>query len=344
VGDDKLTIVGPEPTGTEDRKPQKRVNVEALLLMAKYDDGFKERLFADREKALLDSGIDFTPGEKLLLTNITDEQLAENIDEFRVPGVTKKSLPTWAKAAQVIFLLSTLGFLVTVPMLTLGIPPDEARRKRAGIAEKASDIEIKNFSSVMAHYLKTIRQRLKAESIEDIIEDYNNLKEECKHDSTISISHEIDMLMNDIKEKVNASIDINTVLDQYEVTIGKADPDFSKIKHVTYQMVVVLWQIQDIIKEESSDIEDILKEYDAMISDDQKRPDKERKIKPEIIELINEVKEKVEAGSNGYYVIDKLVDHIFKMGVGQPAGIMPDDRSPFRQLGPEKQTKNNRGK
>ena len=110
MDDDKLTIVGPEPTKPFFKKPQKKVNIEALLLMAKYDDDFKKKLLTDREKALAECGINFTTSEKLLLTNISDNQLTENINEFRVPGVTKKSLPNWTKAAVVILLLSTVAF------------------------------------------------------------------------------------------------------------------------------------------------------------------------------------------------------------------------------------------
>ena len=129
MNDDKLTILGPEPTAPEERSPQKRVNIEALLLMAKYDEGFKERLFEDRDKALTESGIDFTPGEKLLLTNISDQQLEENIKEFRVPGVTKKSLSNWAKAAAVILLLSSLTLACTERNVgrTLDSSPDDRR-------------------------------------------------------------------------------------------------------------------------------------------------------------------------------------------------------------------------
>jgi peptidoglycan-associated lipoprotein len=109
MSDDKLTIVGPEPTNPEEKRPHKKVNIEALLLMAKYDEGFKERLFADREKVLSGSGLDFSPGEKLLLANISNKQLAANIEEFRVPGVNRNSLASWTKAAAVVLLLTSIA-------------------------------------------------------------------------------------------------------------------------------------------------------------------------------------------------------------------------------------------
>ena len=41
---DKLTIVGPEPTGPNKGGAVRKVNIEALMLMAKYDEGFREKL------------------------------------------------------------------------------------------------------------------------------------------------------------------------------------------------------------------------------------------------------------------------------------------------------------
>ncbi|MCP4132190.1 MAG: hypothetical protein GY754_14560 [bacterium] len=108
--DDKLTIVGPEPSGDGSRKKQKSFNIEALMLMAKYDAGFREKLFSNRDSAISESGIDFSAGEKLLLKNISVEQLEKNITEFRIPGVTRKSLPSWRTAASILVLLSSMFF------------------------------------------------------------------------------------------------------------------------------------------------------------------------------------------------------------------------------------------
>jgi hypothetical protein len=107
--DDKLTIVGPEPSASKSKMPAGKLNVEALLLMAKYDRGFREELFRDREKALAASGLELTAGERVLLSSISDEQLSQNIQEFRIPGVSGTSLPSWAKAAAVVLLLSSLA-------------------------------------------------------------------------------------------------------------------------------------------------------------------------------------------------------------------------------------------
>ena len=103
----KLTIVGPEPTVARKTEVQKKTNVEALLLMAKYDKDFRKKLFEDREKALADSGLDLSRGERMIFANISNDQLEANIEEFQVPGITKKSLPTWTKAAAVILILAT---------------------------------------------------------------------------------------------------------------------------------------------------------------------------------------------------------------------------------------------
>lgn len=109
--DDKLTIVGPEPSGYENKTQQRKVNIEALLLMAKYDVNFQQFLLDDRKKALSESCIDFSEGEKMLLKSITNNQLKEHIKCFEIKGITKKSLKNWACAASIILLVSTTSLL-----------------------------------------------------------------------------------------------------------------------------------------------------------------------------------------------------------------------------------------
>ena len=106
--DDKLTIVGPEPSRFENKKHQRKVNIEALLLMAKYDKDFKKKIFADRDKAIKESGIGFSEEEIKLLKSLNDSTLKLHIDNFEVKGVTKSSLKSWATAASVILLLSSI--------------------------------------------------------------------------------------------------------------------------------------------------------------------------------------------------------------------------------------------
>ncbi|MCP4135821.1 MAG: hypothetical protein GY754_32940 [bacterium] len=84
--------------------------------MAKYDTVFKERLLEERESALNGSGVEFTSVEKMLLMNIDNEKLLRTIDEFTVPGISKKSLPNWRAAAAVIMLLSSV--LIVGPLST----------------------------------------------------------------------------------------------------------------------------------------------------------------------------------------------------------------------------------
>ena len=105
--DDKLTIVGPEPSGEAPSAPA-RVNIEALLLMAKYDDGFRDLLLSDRPRALRESGIAFSNAEKLLLAAVSREKLAVSIGEFSMRGVTQESLPSWNEAAAIILLVMTM--------------------------------------------------------------------------------------------------------------------------------------------------------------------------------------------------------------------------------------------
>lgn len=133
----KLTIVGPEPTAPEGNRRSKGVNIEALLLMGKYDARFRKKLFADRAKALAQTGLGFSAGERLLLSHISDEQLSQNIKEFRVAGVSRKSLPTWARAAAVVLLLTSLLLSDTTcePPSRSGVDPD------AGIAPDSTEVE-----------------------------------------------------------------------------------------------------------------------------------------------------------------------------------------------------------
>ena len=236
MGDDKLTIVGPEPTGTVSKTAHKKINIDALLLMAKYDEDFKEKLLNDRETALTDSGIDFSAGEKMLLNNISDEQLAENILEFRVAGVTKKSLPSWAKAAAVILLLSSLmitsaddakagtkddsntsgSYKVKVERapVTMGIPPDPViprkHSRTSEIAPKENNYtKITAFTPDMLITLNDIKLNLSSKmKVDDIMKEYDSAESEGS-----------DKLISEIKEKLESGKNINDVIKKYEELI-----------------------------------------------------------------------------------------------------------------------------
>ncbi len=140
---DDLTIVGPEPQASSPRGPRRRINVEALLLMAKYDPAFHRQLFADRRSALDGSGLPFSPGERMLLEQIGDQQLADHIEAFRLRGVSRRSLTNWARAAAVLALLSTLyvaemGCDVIRP--DTGSGPDTTNVDNRGIEPDSSDV------------------------------------------------------------------------------------------------------------------------------------------------------------------------------------------------------------
>ncbi len=108
--DDKLTIVGPEPSERGVVTRFNKVNIEALLLMAKYDPGFRRLLREDRERALDDSGIAFSDSERAIITSISDTQLDTIIGEFSIPGVTRTSLASWRIAASVVLLVTSAMF------------------------------------------------------------------------------------------------------------------------------------------------------------------------------------------------------------------------------------------
>ena len=105
--DDKLTIVGPGPSGESMAVPGS-VHIEALLLMAKYDDQFRSLLLSDRVHALDESGIAFTESERRLLHIIPALKLESGIGEFSMRGITRESLPSWKEAAAVILLIMTV--------------------------------------------------------------------------------------------------------------------------------------------------------------------------------------------------------------------------------------------
>jgi len=143
--DEELTIVGPEPTAPKKRGRRKRMNVEAILLMAKYDEDFHKRLFTDRSAALEETGLDLSQGEMLLLNSISDEHLSRNIHEFRVPGISRRSLSSWAKAAAVLLLLSSLTLTdlscdwVTEPAPTGSAPDDTTMVDRGVLPDSIED-------------------------------------------------------------------------------------------------------------------------------------------------------------------------------------------------------------
>jgi hypothetical protein len=213
--------------------------------MAKYDEKFKARLFDDREKTIFESGLDFTPGEKLLLANISDEQLAANIDEFWVPGVTKNSLPSWAKAAAVILLLSSIvladgdaradrkpkyqgsfTFKYNIPRSMGIIPsygPPGQKPRTAEIKPKINSFtKFKSFTPGMLKTLNEIKLKLASEvKIGDIMEAYDSTIDEeyTIADEEKTIKPEVENLINEIKEKIGSGMDINAVIKQYEAVI-----------------------------------------------------------------------------------------------------------------------------
>jgi hypothetical protein len=84
------------------------MHIEALLLMARYDDGFRRLLLEDRERALRESGIAFSPAERTVLLNTSRGALESGIREFSPRGVSRESLPSWREAAAVLMLLVSL--------------------------------------------------------------------------------------------------------------------------------------------------------------------------------------------------------------------------------------------
>jgi hypothetical protein len=144
--DEDLTIVGPEPTAPKRRERRKRFNVETILLMAKYDEDFRETLLTDRDAALEQTGLDLSRGERLLLASISNEQLSRNIDEFRVPGISRRSLASWAKAAAVLLLLSSLTLtdmncdITSQPVETGANPEDSTGAQQVGIVPDDSTL------------------------------------------------------------------------------------------------------------------------------------------------------------------------------------------------------------
>lgn len=105
---DKLTIVGPEPSGGREGSASSWAAIDALLLMAKYDETFRALLLNDREAAMAQSGIRFIPTEKLLLKNILADSLASSLKHFSINGISRESRPSWRDAAAVFILIMTV--------------------------------------------------------------------------------------------------------------------------------------------------------------------------------------------------------------------------------------------
>lgn len=104
-----ITIVGPKREKGKKPLGFRSVNIEALLLMAKYDKAFRKRLLEDREITLEESKLEFSEKERAILLTIENKQLQDTIRSFSVPGIKKKSLPNWKTAAAVLVLLSTIA-------------------------------------------------------------------------------------------------------------------------------------------------------------------------------------------------------------------------------------------
>jgi hypothetical protein len=140
--DDKLTIVGPGPSGGKQSAPA-RVNIEALLLMAKYNDGFRDLLLSDRPRALAESGIAFSGPELRLLASVPRGKLESSIDEFSISGVTRESLASWKEAAAIIMLVMTVlvGSSCQDAPAVKGIIPD----RRPKDCVELRDVDIDNF-------------------------------------------------------------------------------------------------------------------------------------------------------------------------------------------------------
>ena len=105
----------------------KSVNIEAFLLMAKYDKDIAQLIYSHREKAMDLSGIEFSKSERFLLSALSDNQLKKNIDNLNLKGVSRKSLPSWKKATAVIMLLASIltTTIVSCPgPVSDGITPD----------------------------------------------------------------------------------------------------------------------------------------------------------------------------------------------------------------------------
>ncbi len=106
----KLTIVGPEPERKPDGTGNKySLNIEALLLMLKYDKSLKNKFLTDKEKTLSEVEINFTASEKFILQSLNEVTLNLTLKNFTVPLVKKNSLPSWKTAALVLALLVSIN-------------------------------------------------------------------------------------------------------------------------------------------------------------------------------------------------------------------------------------------
>lgn len=106
--DERFKIGKPETRKTDFKPHQRNVNIEALLLMAKYNTNFRKKLLQHRDNAIKESGIDFSDREFKLIKSIDTSLLKQYINSFTIKGITKRSLKSWACAASIVMLLSSL--------------------------------------------------------------------------------------------------------------------------------------------------------------------------------------------------------------------------------------------
>lgn len=120
-----LTIVGPQSEKPRYKSKYNSIRFEAMLLMAKYNKKFRKALISNREKAVEQSGIRLDENEVRLLFSIDNKSLLKSIKVFSIPGVKRRTLPTWKAAAAVIFLISFIQQGHAIEKITDFVPRRE---------------------------------------------------------------------------------------------------------------------------------------------------------------------------------------------------------------------------
>jgi hypothetical protein len=95
--------------------------IEKILVLAKLDSKFREKLFKDRTAALDVSEIELTDSECSILASITDTQLQSAIEQIKGPDQTRRAFIKGGIAAAIATLLIGGGILLTSGFVTTSI-------------------------------------------------------------------------------------------------------------------------------------------------------------------------------------------------------------------------------
>jgi hypothetical protein len=107
--------------------------------MAKYNSDSEKKLLQNRDVAIQESGIELSDAETKVIKSIDTSSLKQYVKNFSVKGVTRKSLKSWASAASIVMLLSSL-------FIKCGDNPSDSDSEPAPMGNTADNKYIESFN------------------------------------------------------------------------------------------------------------------------------------------------------------------------------------------------------